>query len=353
MAAHLRFAGLEGNELANPDGAGNRAEDDVGHNRRVLLGVIAERLVFGVQEEAPEEVHREPAQQRDDQHGHSGPSQRRDRLGRQRQFFDGGTTDQSEAERGAHQAGEQGNQHPFAEVVFSHRFFLFLFRQFLFLGHAGQTDQHDAEERHQHATEGADSRVGLEQLAEFAFQDFRHDGSRRRTEAAAHGQTKTDAEVTDHQPPGQSAKAPRRAAKVAIPKFLARRGFEDAERVRRFDEGQRPRHDEQREQRPKEPVAFPGPVFLFFERQIKHRAGKSAQGKDDDAQGWIGRGLDYFIHRFFLSKATDNPGPTAVPPQPVFIRDRVFRCVICVWTARFSRTASLPRARPRRWARPA
>jgi hypothetical protein len=139
-------------------------------------------------------------------------------------FFNRGTADQAEAERGAHQAGEQGNQHPFAEVVFRHGFFLFRFRQFLFLGHAGHADQHDAEERHQHANEGSNSRIGLEQLAEFALQDFRHDGSRRRTEAAAHGQAEPDAEVTDHQPPGQSAEAPRRAAQVAIPKLLARRG---------------------------------------------------------------------------------------------------------------------------------
>jgi hypothetical protein len=63
--------------------------------------------------------------------------------------------------------------------------------------------------------------------------------------AAADGQAEADAEITDHQSPSQAAEAPRRAAEVAIQKLLARRGFEDAERVRRLMKASAHWHDEQ------------------------------------------------------------------------------------------------------------
>ena len=182
------------------------------------------------------------------------------------------------------QAGENWRREfPFGNGT-RRRLLLFFVGQFPFLADARCADEHDAQQRDDHARQGDLARFALQQLSELMIEQGRSERSDRGTEAAADSQSESDAEVTDHESPGQAAESPHGAAQEAVPQFLDRSRRKHGRHVGRRGKRQRPRHDQQSDDGVNQPVAFPGPAPDLFERQIEHGPGQTAEDEYQHAR---------------------------------------------------------------------
>ena len=87
--------------------------------------------------------------------------------------------------------------------------------EFAFLGYAGGAGGDDAQQGQAHASQRGQAPISRQEARQFAACQRRDEGADRGAQSATDGHAQADAQVADHQSPGQTAKAPHGAEQVA------------------------------------------------------------------------------------------------------------------------------------------
>ena len=111
--------------------------------------VLVTGAVLEVQQSAPDEVCGETAEQHHDEFWQASPIRRSSCC--RRGFCNGIASCKRKRETRAHDAGECCDHDAFLEIEFLDKFFLFLFRHFIFLGQPRQRGHTDADQANQYA----------------------------------------------------------------------------------------------------------------------------------------------------------------------------------------------------------
>lgn len=288
-------------ELEEPDGAGERGKEIIIGKRGFFIRVIAEGLIAGIEDHAPDEVGGEAAPEQD----HIGDVVLVEEVGgdvRMGGFPEvigglghGRSRLDAIVEAGAQDTGDGADDEAFGEVELFDAFLLFFLGQFAFLEHAGAAADIDTEEAEDHAGENDAAPVGCEEFVEGCFagcvNEVIVDGGYERAEGRCESEedrvAQGHSEIAHAEAIHETADPPEDTPEKGPGDDCRLRLADDGGEIGNGEPGCDGRNDEPGEEAADDPIAFPGPAFDLFERDVEAARGESADEVEEDAEEYL------------------------------------------------------------------
>ena len=238
--------------------------------------VLVASLVANIQNDAPDEIGGEAAQQHYDQHRQPLPQIRGAMLDGER--LDGISRGQTVGEAGAHHAREDRHADALLQIEFLDRFLLLFRRHGPLFVDARQPRRRNAQQANKNAQQNDSPGRRPHDLGhEFTAENGRDQRPEGGAEAQHDRHPQRQSEIAHGQAKGEAADPPQQTEEECPENDRARSFVEHRQQVPGHEQGKEPGSDDPAEEAAGQPECFPGPSLYSTIGHIKAAGGQTAQ----------------------------------------------------------------------------